>query len=195
MCSLPDLEGIAVAQKKKARQSGRPEEEDFVSDLAPDPASIPDTRMLIGFVGESTKDGYLRLYLTPELNEFYEIQEADVVRSQKLPAGELNLAGTAIWIKRDSKIQHTRTTTVDAQADFLQGTIARSFLTSAARAGTFGAGFGQFGIKSVPPVASVCFSCATDNCPVPTSGGSTCEYGCSHVCTLSTRCRTEFLCF
>lgn len=182
-----------MAKKDEPRRPITLKEEDFVSHLVEDPSRLPDTRLLIGFLGNSGKEGYWRLYLSPELNEFLEFQEKDVLRSQ--PLADSQLGGTAIWIRREAELQHTRTTTREAQAQFLQGTIASAFRAGAI-AGSFTGGaqalIGQ--IKSIPPQASVCFSCPSDLCPVPTSGGPTCEYGCTFVCTLTTRCKTEFLC-
>jgi hypothetical protein len=101
-------------------------EEEIVRSLVPDPAQPPDVRLLVGFLGRSTQEHLWRLYVTPKFSEYVEFAEADVVHSRTLPAGPgTPLGGTVVWLKRRGNIVRTRTTSREAQADFLQGSIAK----------------------------------------------------------------------
>ncbi len=96
----------------------------LVERLIPDPSEIPDVRVLIGFLGKSTRDKYWRLYLNPNLDDYVEFSEDDVVHSHSLDADANRLGGAVVWVKRAANLQRTRTTSREAQSDFLQGAIA-----------------------------------------------------------------------
>ena len=102
----------------------------LIEKLVPDPATPPDAMVLSGLVGRSTKAGYWRLYLTPQLNDYVEFSEKDVLHHQQFPPALSPLGGTLIWIKGDAKLQHTQTTIQQAQGQFLQGNIAAKFLSN-----------------------------------------------------------------
>lgn len=91
--------------------------------LVPNPSEIPDVRILVGFLGKTTKEGYWRLYLSLDLKEYVEFRQEDVAHSEQLEREDSPLGGTAVWIKRDANLQHTRITSREAQADFLQGRV------------------------------------------------------------------------
>ncbi len=100
----------------------------LVEKLVPDPAQIPDVTVLIGFLGKSSRTGYWRLYLNPQLNHYVEGAEEDLAHSETLVTERNPLCGTMIWVRRNAVLQHTRTISRQAQAEFLEGDITRSFL-------------------------------------------------------------------
>jgi hypothetical protein len=100
----------------------------LIERLVPDASQIPDVRVLIGFLGKSTRERYWRLYLTATLNEYVEFARDDVVHSHALESDESPLGGTVVWLKREANLQHTQSASREAQADFLQGAIAASAL-------------------------------------------------------------------
>ena len=106
-------------------------QEPFIEILVPDPASLPDVILLAGFVGKSNRAGYFRLYLTPQLNEYLEILQTDVVHQQTIPPTSNPLGGTLIWVKREAQLTHTKVATAQAQSQFLQGSISTQFLPKA----------------------------------------------------------------
>lgn len=110
---------------KKARTL---KQDALVESLVPDPANVPGTKLLVGFLGRSTRAGYWRVYLTPMLNSYVELSEEDVVHSQQMADDEINMGTTALWIKKDAELQYTRTEPLTAQAQFLQGAITTGFL-------------------------------------------------------------------
>jgi hypothetical protein len=120
------------------QQSNRPtklEPDALIKQLLPDAAQLPDLRVLVGFLGKSTRQGYWRLYFTLTLDEYVEFAETDVVHSHAFDADESQLGGTVIWVQRDANLKHTRTVSREAQADFLQGAIANSVAKGVRRSG------------------------------------------------------------
>ena len=112
--------------KKRSNGTSKLQPDALIERLVPDASQIPDVRILGGFLGKSTREGYWRLYLTPTLNEYVEFAEDDVVHSHTLESDERQLGGTMIWVRREANLQHTRSASREAQADFLQGAIAAS---------------------------------------------------------------------
>lgn len=94
----------------------------YVEKLVTDPSTPPpDLKTLHGWLGKSNRAEYWRLYLTPELNEFIEVLEGNILHTQSLVTPDNPLGGVILWIRKNTMVQHTYTTLVEAQADFLQG--------------------------------------------------------------------------
>ena len=96
----------------------------MIERLVPEATNIPDVRVLTGFLGRSAREGYWRLYQTATLDEYVEFAEDDVVHNRALDKQDSPLGGTVVWVRREANLQHTRSASREAQADFLQGTIA-----------------------------------------------------------------------
>jgi hypothetical protein len=111
------------------------EQSAFIERLVPNPAQTPEVRFVSGFLGRSAQDGYVRLYLTPDLNEYLEIREEDIVHTQALATEQNPLGGHAVWMRRDATVQHTRTMSRQVQAEFLQGNITAGYLAGAGAQG------------------------------------------------------------
>ena len=156
-------------------------EDEVVQHLVPDPSAVPEVKILSGFLGKSSRDGHWRLYLTPELSEYIEIPEEAVLRSQKLDNEQSPLGGTILWINRNAELVHTRTKSVAAQAEFLQGSITASFLRGLSVGAIFGSGSvgGVGGLKTFS--VTECATCPTED------DSHTCVPA---VCTLASSCLT-----
>ena len=148
-----------MAERKRA---GRPplEQDPLVEALVPDPnQGPPDATVLQGYLGKSTTEGVWRLYLTPQLDQYVELPEAEILYSQKQPDD-----GTLVWVRRDLPLNVQRPQAAQVQAEFLGGNIAGARLRQAATAG----GVGAFRERVVPrPPISVVAPCpsAVDACP------------------------------
>src|SRR5215831_18408768 len=115
-------------QTQPHRPEPRWEPSALISRLVPDPTQSPDVQLVVGFPGQSAQAGYVRLYLTPELNGYLEIREEDVVHTQALATAQNPLGGHAVWLKQNAVVQHTLTIARQVQAGFLQGSITAGFL-------------------------------------------------------------------
>ncbi len=173
---------MAVRKTPGARKSLN--EDELVKKLVPDPSQVPSVRCLAGFMGSSTKAGYKRLYLTPELNEYVEFRTEDVVHTQSVATDRNPLGGSVVWLKRDAEIQHTRTESRDVKAEFLQGDITTAFLARARSAATFDwRGLGAFRLAAGSFVCTLDSYCITSVdtdpfCPKLTSPISTSKCAC-----------------
>jgi hypothetical protein len=96
----------------------------LVHDLLPDPAEHPpDVIVLVGFLGRSSIDSYWRVYLTPELDDYLEVSEDDIVRRVGLSPGQSPIGGSVVWVRASAKLRHTRVRAHEAQAAFLRGDV------------------------------------------------------------------------
>jgi hypothetical protein len=68
--------------------SGRLHEDGLIQRLVPDPVAIPDARVLLGFLGKSTREGCWRLYLSVDLDEYLEVPEDAIFHQQQLDRHE-----------------------------------------------------------------------------------------------------------
>src|SRR5262249_23923285 len=99
----------------------------LVDRLTPDPGVPASLRVLAGWLGASTRAECWRLYLTPELNEYIEVAEADIVHKQSLAPEDSPLGGSVIWVNRDAKLYYVRVTTLESQAEFFAGDILQLY--------------------------------------------------------------------
>ena len=104
----------------------------LVEQLAPDPADPQATIQLKGWLGKGVKAGSWRLYLTPQLDEYVQFQDKDIVHTQPIAPEQSPLGGTMIWLLAGTSLQHTRVTTRQLQAGFLSGGITANFMAGAA---------------------------------------------------------------
>lgn len=165
--------------------------DDVARDLVGDPGEVPDAKMLVGVLGASTRDGYYRLYFSIELRDYLEVRADDVLLTRSLKTPENPLGGTAVWVRADADLDITRRAAQEAEQELLTGRITARFLQGATPSGLSASGrrVPIDGLKSVPPVQSCIPALCLPPPPPPDPPGDTA------VCTLSTRCRTEFLCF
>jgi hypothetical protein len=132
-------------------------EDSLISSLVPDPADVPNVRMYVGFLGKSSKPGYWRLYTSPQLNEFIEVRQEDILHAQQMDGDGALLRGTAAWIKAEAELIRTRIGAQQAQTDFLSGPIARTYL-----AGTQGGGLGTWWTTTTVLTTLVCIVVYTE---------------------------------
>jgi hypothetical protein len=101
----------------------KPKMDDFVSKIVSDAKNPPSTLLLKGYVGASSEEGHIRLYLDPELSDYVEIAEAAVLHSQEMPKDKSPIGGSYIWIQRNAKVIHGPVVTDRPKASFLEGRI------------------------------------------------------------------------
>ncbi|MGH7507162.1 MAG: hypothetical protein ACRELX_16020, partial [Longimicrobiales bacterium] len=110
----------------------------LVERVVPDPAQHRPMTLLTGFVGKSARDGYWRLYLTAEFDEYVEFRDEDVENTEQLPEEQSSLGGLRVWIRKGATLEHTHITSHQVQAEFLRGGIASRFLPGSATAAFVG---------------------------------------------------------
>jgi hypothetical protein len=100
-----------------------PKMDEFVSKIVTDPKNPPNTLLLKGFIGTSSEQGHIRLYLDNELSDYVEIPEAAILYSQGIPKEKSPIGGSYIWIQRNATVIHGAVVADRPRASFLEGRI------------------------------------------------------------------------
>ena len=133
--------------------------------IVPDPTGLPDSVALMGFVGRSTNDRSIRLYIDTSFRSYYEISISDILHSQQLPATQSPLGGrSVVYVRGDAPLRLMQVS-AEIEARFLQGPMS-SIAMGAAGAPALPSGvkqFVQFGKSDNCP--STARSSCSDNCP------------------------------
>jgi hypothetical protein len=116
------------------RGGARLKQDRLVDSLVPEPQSHQPSVMLTGFVGKASGDKMWRLYMSAQMDEYVEFPEAALLHSEAVPERDDPLGGTTVWLRPDTPLQHTRVTSRQVQAGFLQGEITAGYLGGAAGA-------------------------------------------------------------
>jgi len=125
-----------MAEQRQQRERKELKQDPLVEKLKSDPSQDPNVRLFTGYLGRSTQVGYWRLYLTPQLDEYLEINEEDISHNQSLATEQSPMGGTMLWIRRGANVQYTRTVSRQVQVEFLQGDMTATLLS--------GIGLGRF---------------------------------------------------
>jgi len=111
-----------------------PQPDELIRRLVSDPTKVPNLIVLVGFLGRNSRpgeadDGKLRLYLSPQLNDYITFDRTDLVHREPPPDGS-PVAGSIVWLKRDATVQRTRIESHQLQAEFLLGNMMNNAQTS-----------------------------------------------------------------
>ena len=93
-------------------------------DIVKDPATPGQQRALVGFVGKSNRRGFIRLYLSPSFDNYFEINKSDIVHKKELDTDASPLGGTVVWVKNSAQIVQTKMRTFEVESEYLSGRIA-----------------------------------------------------------------------
>ena len=99
----------------------------LAAELVPDPTKLPDLVVLRGFLGNSTRAGYSRLYVDVTFSAFVEVADEDVLARRSL---EDSLGGTVLWVKRDAAVLRATVCLAQEHASFLKGQITSALRRS-----------------------------------------------------------------
>ena len=95
-------------------------------------ASALDTEegiTLVGFLGDSPKKNHWRVYLTPELDEYYEVREKDI--AEQTAVKDKAFSCSEIRLCPGVKAVHVVTEVVDLQSRYLSGELSDALLQMA----------------------------------------------------------------
>jgi len=145
--------------------------DDLVTDLVSDPSQVPDLIVLTGFLGESSRQEYWRLYLTADMSEYLEFRKVDVRHYRRLTAQESSLGGTLIWLDRDVTVRRTSSAARQAQAEFLRGDLIANYQARMADSPVAMGVEGLIGAASRSAAATMCgVTCASALRPICSRG-------------------------
>ncbi|MFL6331851.1 MAG: hypothetical protein ACJ754_00750 [Pyrinomonadaceae bacterium] len=106
--------------------------DDFVGQIVQDPNAPPSVTLLSGYLGSSSEEGHVRLYLDEELSRYVEIPQKAVRYTQELPPEHSPLGGSLLWVDRDAEVVHGAAGSERPKATFLEGQIAQDYMGTAA---------------------------------------------------------------
>lgn len=81
-------------------------------------------RALVGFVGKSRRDGFVRLYVTPSFDNYFEIEKQDILKTREIDKSVSPLGGSVVWVKNTAKIAQCRMRSFEVEAEYLNGRMA-----------------------------------------------------------------------
>ncbi|MET0646828.1 MAG: hypothetical protein ABW208_09425 [Pyrinomonadaceae bacterium] len=182
--------------------------DDFVGRIVQDPKEPPSVTLLSGYLGASSEEGYVRLYLDEELGRYVEIPEKAIRHTQELPPEQSPLGGSLVWIDQDAEVLHGAAGSERRKATFLEGQIAQDYIGGPGGYGTGGEGgydaaggittqtreCGGGGI-GIPPTETGpgCWQSVYQPC-IPRTELPGCRTRTGILCTLiGPSCRTRFL--
>lgn len=105
----------------KSKPKANPSLDELVLRLAKNPLFLPNLTYLSGMARKSSKSGWCRLYVKPDLMEWIEFREADVVHREVISMGANELEWTIAWLNDGSEILRESIEPIQAQANFLRG--------------------------------------------------------------------------
>lgn len=114
--------------------------DDFVGRIVQDPNAPPSVTLLSGYLGSSSEEGHVRLYLDEELCRYVEIPEKAIRHTQELLPEQSPLGGSLVWIDRDAEVLHGAAGSERRKATFLEGQIAQDYIGGAGGTGASGSG-------------------------------------------------------
>jgi hypothetical protein len=146
-------------------EEGRLNEDPLVAALVPDPsAGPPDTTVLHGYVGNSTRANCWRLYLDATLASYVEVSEDDILHHRQIADD----GGTLVWVPKSLELKVTRVSSTTIQAEFLSGAIAAGRMQPTGRANVASPAAVPQSV-GCPSILNNCTSqilaCPSDGCP------------------------------
>ena len=78
----------------------------LVSKVAKDPKRAPRLRVIRGYVGASSEEAAVRVYLDVELRRFVDIPSKEIVHMERPSNGGDSLAPDLVWVGEEAPIRH-----------------------------------------------------------------------------------------
>jgi hypothetical protein len=147
--------------------------DDFVGRIVQDPSQPPELLLLSGYLGASSEEGHVRLYLDEELSRYVELPEKAIRHTQELPPEQSPLGGSLVWLDRGAEVLHGSASEERRKATFLEGQIAQDFIGAGSGEGAQQEGGGEAGAAA--PTRLLGCQSAFNPCIPPTEFGPNCQ--------------------
>lgn len=93
----------------------------FVDNIVKDPACIPETKLVKGYIGKSDKDEYIRLYRKLDLLSYIEFRKSDVIHKEELDSTKSAPGKVCVWLDACTKVSKVSVRDNDTPDKFLNG--------------------------------------------------------------------------
>ncbi|HEY6321415.1 MAG TPA: hypothetical protein VJA16_07650 [Thermoanaerobaculia bacterium] len=104
MAEKPKAEDPAPPARRPRRK--RASGGDFVASVVSDPADPPHCVVVGGYLGASSEEDHVRLYLRPDLADHLDIPEDAVLHQMDIDGDPFG--GVYLWVKRDAEAKYKR---------------------------------------------------------------------------------------
>jgi hypothetical protein len=105
-------------QPESNPQDGTPCPTPLIQELLADRGNPVEAVVLLGYIGNSSKEGYTRLYLDLQFKNYYEIPSAAIILSEPVDQSRRS-SKTIFVVKADASLEIVQI----AQASFIKGNI------------------------------------------------------------------------
>jgi hypothetical protein len=174
------------------KPGNRPQEDAILARLRPAPGQAPvGVTSYIGLLGKSPKEGYWLLYLTLDMSQWVEINEADIVYSEQLPPDRSpfgSLGGTQVFVKQNATLITSKTVSQTHPANEPPDEFDLDVRL----------GGGASAIPLAATVGVTCQGCVQTQCnqatcanTCPNTCANTCPNTCPNTCNTCNTCRTQ----
>lgn len=123
----------------------------FVSKIVKDPKNPPEVTMLKGYLGNSSLQGYIRLYFDADLQNYVDIPDKKIVYTQKCSKNDSSLSGNYVWIYQDADLIYKKSV---AKNKFFEGQIIQDYMKNVTPNNAYG-------YQNVQSTGLVCFLLGT----------------------------------
>ena len=93
-------------KSNKSRKSVQLKPQAFISKLVKKAEQPPRVKTVRGYIGDSDKRGYVRIYLDIELRRYVDIPQDSIVHAEAIPETVMPLGCAYVWVQEDAKIFH-----------------------------------------------------------------------------------------
>ena len=127
-------------------------------------AAVEGYETIVGFVGDSPRDGYVRVYASLSFRTFCEVRKSDIALSALLDADDPE-GPTVLRVSAGARIEFLRSSRLEGEASYVLGTIRSANVGLAQRASAEA----DYGLKVMPldPVSVVYPPCGPPPPPPP----------------------------
>ena len=125
------------ANRKRSAQASstkkaRVRQHELVDRVMGGPTGFPARAQCIyGFLGKDSDAGFWRVYLSPQLDHYVRVAEADIVTVREAPATTQNERRDEVWIREDADLTETRAIPKQMRTSFLTGALVERLGASA----------------------------------------------------------------
>jgi hypothetical protein len=110
-----------MAEDRDDGQCAKLQEDELALKLISRDSPGSDAVLLTGYMGKGLQDGRWRLYKAPDLTEYVEFGEEDVIHCEKTKSDLFPARASLVWLRGDAKLIHQKARSSRLAAEFLSG--------------------------------------------------------------------------
>jgi len=170
--------------------------DNFIRHVVTDPKNVPDVMVLTGYLGDSSEEGYDRLYDSVDCSRWAEIPKTAILHQAPLPKEQDAHGGVTVWVKKDAALQYKMAPAAQALANYFAGAIQAGAQGAPGVAARPHVTIGACGhVTQHCPTVNCSLHCATEITPCINTHANTCYCPVTHGCaTQNQLCQSQGAC-